>query len=284
MNKICVITGATSGIGKEVAIQMARKGYNLAVIGRNQQKGDLLMAELKTEAQEGIFSYYLADMAKINEVKRISAEVAANHPVIDVLINNAGGVFTKFKLTEDGIEETLANNHLGYFISTLLLLKNLKRSEDGRIIIVSSDSHYRGKIDFESFTTNKGYSFMKAYGQSKLANVLFAYYLADKLKDDGMSINALHPGVVKTSIGNKTGNRLFSFIWTVFSSIGGITTKKAAETFIYLATTDQGREHHGKYLTAGKLKESSKSSYDAELQQKFWEWSELVTGVGLPNE
>lgn len=281
MKKTCVITGATSGIGKEVAIQLAGMGYALAVIGRSQERGDDLLRELKGVDPSGKYQYYLADMSRIGDMKTVSAQIAGDYPVIDLLINNAGGVFANFELTEDGIERTIANNHLGYYISTVLLMENLKRSDDGRIIIVASDSHYKGKIDFDSFTSKKGFFITTAYAQSKLANVLFTYSLSEKMKGSGLSINVLHPGVVKTPIGTKTGSGIFTLLWKLFASWRGISTQKSAETYIYLATTDEGGEHHGKYFHDGKVKKSSQLSYDTDLAEKLWKWSEEATNVRL---
>lgn len=282
MGKQVVITGATSGIGREVAIELAQQGCKLAVIGRSEEKGKLLESALRSKVPNCKFGYYLADMSSIDSVKRASEAVVRDCPVIDVLINNAGGVFSEFELTEDGIERTIANNHLGYYVSTLKMLDRIRASSDGRIIIVASASHYRANIDFDSFTSKgSGYFIMKSYGQSKLANILFTYELADRLEGSGIAVNVLHPGVVKTGIGGKAEKKLHKIMWNVFSKLGGITTEKSARTYVKLAMDEASSDYHGLYFHAGEIKKSSALSYDVPLRKKLWDWSAKVTGLDL---
>lgn len=275
------MSGATSGIGREVAGELAKKGFDLVVIGRSEEKGEALKAELRSEAPDSTCAYFVADMTDLAQVKSVAGRIAEDFPVIDVLINNAGGVYASYAETAEGIEKTIAGNHLGYYITTLRLLPSLRRSADARIIVVASASHYRAKIDFDSFTADTGYNMMKAYGQSKLANVLFTYELAEKLKGSGIAVNCIHPGVVKTPIGYKTGSRLFSLIWKLFSGVVGISTEESAKTYVYLASDPNANEHDGVYFHAGKPRKSSGLSYDKGLQDKLWAWSAEVTGLDL---
>ena len=279
--KVCLITGATSGIGKEVALGMAKRGYQIVVIGRNAEKGTRLESEIKQSSPNCSFAYYLADMSDLENVKAVSAEILAAYPVIDVLVNNAGGVFSSFELTAAGVERTMANNHLGYFISTLGLLPALAKSADPRVIIVSSATHYQAELDFESFHQEKKYQIMKAYGQSKLANVMFTYALDRRLKGSPIKANVIHPGVVKTPIGRKAKNAFHRFAWNVFALFKGVSPATSAENYFYLAATVEGGKHRGQYFHDGVHQPSSDLSYDESIQEKLWTWSVEQTGVDL---
>jgi len=280
MDKICVISGATSGIGEAVAYQLAERGWNLVVIGRSTEKGDILLRGLKAKHPDNSYDYFVADLSVQQEVKAAAGEIKQKYPVIDVLINNAGGVFSKFELTAEGVEKTLANNHLNYFILTGILLDNIRAADDGRIINVSSDSHYRVGINFDSFTSKKGFNIMKAYGQSKLANVMFAYSLARKLNGSSITVSVLHPGVINTPIGTKTGSTLIKYIWLFFAWLRKTgSPDDSARTYVYLADDPSATKHHGEYFQFGKVNASSDLSYDEEIQEKLWRWSEDVTAI-----
>ena len=280
MSRLCVISGATSGIGEAVAYQLAARGWNLVVIGRNKEKGALLLKGLKTQYPDNAYDYLVADLSVQQQVKDVATTVKQKYPVINVLINNAGGVFSKFQMTDEGIEKTMANNHLNYFILTGILLDNIRRADDGRIIVVSSGSHYRAGIDFDSFTRKKGYFIMKAYAQSKLANLMYAYTLARKLEGSNVTVSVLHPGVIRTPIGEKTGSTIQKYIWRVFSRFRNTgTPDDSAKTYVYLADDPLAAKHHGAYFHEGKVTASSDLSYDEDIQQKLWTWSEEVTGI-----
>lgn len=280
MDKICVITGATSGIGWEVAHQMAKKGYVLKVIGRSEQKGEDLKQSLLKQDAAVDFEYFVADLSSIKDVKAVAEKINASVDHIDALINNAGGVFSDFELTEDGVEKTMANNHLSYFVLTHALLDKLKAAEEGRILLVASRSHLRASMDFESFTTKKNYNIMRAYAQSKLANVLFGYQLTRYLADTNISTFIIHPGVVKTPIGAKSKSWLHRTVWSLFARFMYNTTPEAsAKNYVYLATEREAKAHNGFYFSAGLIEKSSALSYDQKLQEKLWDWSELKAGV-----
>lgn len=280
MKKLVVITGATSGIGEAAARQLAAQGMNLAIVGRSSARGKQLLDSLREAYPGNNYDYFTADLSVLQQVRDVAGVIAKRYPVIDVLINNAGGVFAKYETTAEGVEKTLANNHLNYFVLTGLLLGNIKRAGDGRIIIVSSASHYRARLDFESFTNGKGYFIMKAYAQSKLANLMFAYALARRLADTPVTVTALHPGVIRTGIGAKTGSALLKWIWNAFAMLRNTgTPDDSAKTYVYLATSPDAPQHHGQYFHDGKPTTSSELSYDEALQERLWKWSEEVTGV-----
>ena len=206
----------------------------------------------------------------------MAAKVKKDYTKLDVLVNNAGGVFPEFKLSEDGLEMTIATNHFAYFLLTNLLLDLLKKADSARIVNVASGSHYQGKIDFESFKRNKGYFIMKAYGQSKLANVLFTKELAERLKGSRITANCLHPGFVSTQIGNKDTSWYASLFWTLATKIGGLSVQDGAKTSVYLASSSAVNGVTGRYFDKCKVKEESALAKDSQLQKELWRVSEQL--------
>lgn len=282
--KVSLITGATSGIGKAIALGLSQRGHQLLIIGRSKERGIELQEAIHAANPGCSFQYYLADLADVSGMKEVSERILQEHPVIDLLINNAGGVFSSFELTPDGVERTMANNHLGYFISTLKLLPALARSEDPRILITSSATHYKSTIDFETFHKEKKYQIMRAYGQSKLANVLFTYALARRLKDTDIKANVFHPGVVKTPIGNKSKKAFHRFAWNIFTKFKGITSEQSARTYLRIGDDLEGAKYRGQYFHDGVHQDSAELSYDEELQEKLWQWSVAQTGVDFQED
>ena len=278
MRKTAIITGATSGLGKNTAIELVKKNYHLILVGRSEEKGKILLAELKKVNSTVDLFYYTANFSSITDTKKTADKILQNHTKIDVLLNNAGGVFSEFKLTEDGYEETIATNHLGYFTFTLKLLSIINK-EQGRIVNVASNSHFKCGLDFESFTKNKGYFIMKAYGQSKLANVMFTYSLVDKLADTNIKINCLNPGKVKTDIGGKAKNWLHKIAWRLNSRAQGISIKEGIRTHVFLASSEEAANVNGKYYNNMELQKTNQESYNKDLQDKLWKWSEEATGL-----
>lgn len=276
--KVVLITGATAGIGLETALELARRGMTVNFIARDKSKAE----ETKRLLAEGGSSdsqYFIADFSSQKSIRTAALQIKQTLPVIDVLINNAGGVNSEFELTEDGLEKTIATNHFAYFLLTNLLLEQIKKSDYARIINVASGSHYQGKINFESFTQNKGYFIMTAYGQSKLANVLFTNELARRLAGTHVTVNSLHPGMVVTKIGDKNTNGLAAFVWNLATKIGGIKVQKGAETSVFLATSDKVKGVSGKYFDKSREKKPSKLALDLNLQKQLWEVSEKLCPI-----
>lgn len=278
MSKTAIITGATSGLGKHTAIELAKKNYNLILVGRSKEKGNVLLQELKKNNTNIELYYYTANFSSITDTKKVADEILKNHSSIEVLLNNAGGVFSEFKLTEDGFEETIATNHLGYFTFTLKLLPILNK-EEGRIVNVASNSHFKSTLDFDSFTKNKGYFIMKAYGQSKLANIMFTYSLVDRLAETNVKINCLNPGKVKTDIGGKAKSWLHKIAWRLNSRAKGISIEEGIRTHVFLSSSEELANINGKYYNNMELQKTNEESYNKELQDKLWKWSEEATGL-----
>ncbi|MBS1686415.1 MAG: SDR family oxidoreductase [Bacteroidetes bacterium] len=274
--KTVLITGASSGIGLATAAALATKGAHILLAARDAAKLQEAASQIRSKTNTAHLTTYTADLSSQLSIRALAQSIQKDHHVIDVLINNAGGVFPDFKLSVDGLEMTIATNHFSQFLLTNLLLDNIRRSDYARIVNVSSDSHYNGKIDFESFTKNKGYFIMKAYAQSKLANVLFTQELEERLAGTHVTANSLHPGFVKTNIGNKDTSWYASAVWSLITSIGAISVEKGAETSVYLASSPEVQGVSGKYFTKCKEKQPGKLTFDKALQKELWRVSELL--------
>lgn len=278
--KTILITGANSGLGFEAAKQLAKQGHEIILLCRNKEKGEIAVSEIKSYSNNQNIHLYTANLASQKSIEAVAQQIKKDISKLDVLLNNAGGVFNNFQLSEDGIEMTIANNHFNYFWMTYYLFDLLKNGKDARIINVASDSHYSAKkIDIESFYQKKGnYFVLSAYEQSKLANVLFTYTLAEKAKPYNITVNALHPGFVYTPIGEKNGNKFFGMVWSAASKLFGLSVEKGARSHIYLASSDEVKDISGKYFHNCKAKKSSSISYDKNLQAMLWNESERKSG------
>src|SRR5215207_6225037 len=205
--KIILITGATNGIGKAAALELAKQGNTVVIVGRNPAKTQATVEEIKQQSGNSAVEGLIADLSSLADVRRLADEFRQRHSRLDVLINNAGALFAERELTVDGYEMTFAVNHLAYFLLTNLLLDLLKASAPARIVNVASDAHKGMKINFDDLQLEKNYGGMMgpAYGQSKLANILFTYELARRLAGTGVTVNALHPGLVRTGFAGNMG-------------------------------------------------------------------------------
>ena len=199
--KVCLITGATSGIGKATAMGLADMGASVVMVGRDRGRGEAALAEIKEKSANASVDLMLADLSSQEEIRRLADEFKEAYPRLDVLVNNAGVIRSRRTTTADRLQTTFAVNHLAYFLLTNLLLGVLKASAPSRIVNVASEEQRNGTIDFDDLQGKKQYKTGKAYGQSKLANVLFTYELARRLEGTGVSANCLHPGVVWTNWG-----------------------------------------------------------------------------------
>jgi len=276
--KICLITGANTGIGKATAEELARKGATILMVCRNSKKGKLAKAEIIKKTGNNQVNLYIADLSSFTSVREMAEQVISTYSRLDVLINNAGIFYTKFQLTEDGIERQFQVNHLSGFLLTHLLLPILKNAPAARIINVSSIGNYKGDIHFHDLNIEKSYSGLKAYRQSKLANVLFTYELARKLATTKITVNTLHPGVVGTQIGFANNRGLAAIVWWLGSPFM-LSDAEGAATSIFLACSDDVKEVSGKYFERCKSKKSAEKSYDLSLANKLWGVSEKLCGI-----
>ena len=274
--KTCLITGGSDGIGFVAALELARMGAQVVIVGRNTVKTKDAVDRIINETGNHSVRYLLADLSSQGDVRRLAAQVKEQLPRLDVLLNNAGAIFLSNRRSVDGIEMTFALNHLGYFLLTTLLLDLLKDSAPARIVNVSSSSHGSpGKFRLEELPkpgSNGGY---RAYGRSKLCNILFTYELARRLEGSDVAVNTLHPGLVRTNIARNNGvlGRVVNF----FIGARGVAAIKGAETLIYLASSPEVSGTTGKYFVNCRSLPSSSLSYDTELAYGLWELSERLT-------
>ncbi len=253
-------------------------GGVVIIIGRNQVKCDNAVKTIQTVTGNPAVEYLLVDLSSQAQIRSAAAQFKAKYDHLDVLVNNAGGVSMQRKLSVDGIEMTFAVNHLAYFLLTNLLMEALKKSRSGRVINVSSGSHYGEQLDFDNLQLVKSYSIYRAYGRSKLANVLFSYELARQMAGTQVTSNALSPGMVATEIWKKVNPLLTPVINVVVQRIGQ-PPLEGAQTSIYLATSPELEGVTGKYYADCKAVHSSAASYDLEAAKRLWEVSLQLTGL-----
>ncbi|HSK99666.1 MAG TPA: SDR family oxidoreductase [Rubrobacteraceae bacterium] len=276
--KVCLITGATSGIGKATAIGLANMGASVVIVGRDRDRGEAVMAEIKEKSGNASVDLVLADLSSREEIRRLADEFKEAYPRLDVLINNAGVFRTKRITTADGTETTFAVNHLAYFLLTNLLLDVLKDSAPSRIVNVGSGDHSNGTIDFDDLQGEEVYKGAKAYSQSKLANVLFTYELARRIERTGVTANCLHPGAgIRTNFGSGVSG-VFGFLVKALKPLM-ISPEKGAETSIYLASSPEVEGLSGRYFVKKAEARSSVVSYDERLAIRLWEVSAELTNL-----
>jgi NAD(P)-dependent dehydrogenase (short-subunit alcohol dehydrogenase family) len=278
-----LITGGSDGIGFAAAEALALRQAKVFLLGRNPEKTEKAVKKLREGSGNPNIDFFLADLSSQKSIRQTAAVIRGQLERLDVLINNAGGIFPRFALSEDGLELTIATNHLAPFLLTHLLLDRLLASPDGRIITVTSAAHYYGSMDFARFRDPKRYHFYRAYAQSKLANVLFTHELAERLQGSAISVNCVHPGVVRTRIGNKNTPVVMSIGWTLFALLFGISSAKGAETVVYLASSDDVRGVSGGYYARCRKQQSSSLSHDKDLATKLWQISEELTATSPGN-
>jgi NAD(P)-dependent dehydrogenase (short-subunit alcohol dehydrogenase family) len=276
--KVCLITGATSGIGKATAMELVKMGASVVMVGRDRGRGEAALAEIKEKSANASVDLMLADLSSQQEIHRLADEFKEAYPRLDVLINNAGLFRSKRITTADGLETTFAVNHLAYFLLTKLLLDVLKASAPSRIVNVSSGDHNNGAIDFDDLQGEKGYKGAKAYSQSKLADVLFTYELARRLEGTGITANCLHPGAgVRTNFGSGVSG-VFGLIVRALRPFM-ISPEKGAETSIYLASSSEVEGLSGRYFVKKAEARSSDVSYDESRARRLWEVSAELTNL-----
>ncbi len=273
-DKICLVTGANSGIGKVTAKVLAAGGATVILVCRNREKGEAARAEIVRETRNENTRLMIADFSDLNQIKRLAAEVRAKYSRLHTLVNNAGAYNGKRTLTVDGYETTFAVNHLGYFLLTVELIDLLKSSAPARIVNVASEAQRNSHIDFDDLNLENGYTGWKSYAQSKLANVLFTYQLARRLEGTGVTANCMHPGFVGTNIFNNVrgvGGALVRLI-TPFMR----TPEKGADTIIWLASSPDVEGITGKYFIDRQERTSNRESYDSKIAERLWEVSEQL--------
>jgi NAD(P)-dependent dehydrogenase (short-subunit alcohol dehydrogenase family) len=274
--KTVLITGATNGIGLEASVGLARMGADLVMVGRNPAKIAAKVQEVKQRSGSSAVESLTCDFSSQAQIRRLAKEFRARHDRLHILVNNAGAVFAKRTLTEDGIESTFALNHLGYFLITQLLLDLLIQSAPARVVNVASAAHYGGSMQFEDLGFERGYRIMRAYARSKLANILFTRELARRLEGTGVSVNSLHPGAVATGIWNGAPGWIRPML-NLAARLLMLTPAQGAEGILYLATSPEVEGKTGLYFEKNISKSPSPLARDDVLATRLWERSsELV--------
>ncbi|HKV10686.1 MAG TPA: SDR family oxidoreductase [Thermoanaerobaculia bacterium] len=276
--KNILVTGATSGIGLEASVELARRGARVVLVGRDPGRTEAALKDVKARSGSSEVSSLLCDLSSQADIRRLAGNVLASHDRLDVLVNNAGGVNKTRRLTVDGIEATFAVNHLGYFLLTNLLTDLLVRSAPARVVSVASVGHRQGTLDFDDLGYEHGYSIMKAYGRSKLANVLFAAELARRLAGTGVTSNSLHPGAVATNIWSGAPTWAKPLIQILFRPFF-ISAEKGGATIVQLAADPALEGVTGKYFERGKAVEPAPLGRDEELARRLWEVSAGMVGL-----
>lgn len=275
--KVCLVTGATDGIGKVSARVLAEKGAKVIIVGRNPEKSATVLAELKSSSGNENIDLLMADLAVMQEVRDLAEQVISHYDRLDILLNNAGGYFAKHELTSDGLERTFALNHMSYFLLTNKLMELLKSSAPARIVNVSSDAHYGVDMDFENLNGEQEYKAWKAYQKSKLANVLFTYELLKKVPAD-ITVNCLHPGFVATNFGHNIGG-FFGPVLKIAQRISAIDPEEGAKTSIFLCSAPEVKGVSGKYFYKCQPNTSSRESRNMDTGKRLWQISSDIAST-----
>jgi NAD(P)-dependent dehydrogenase (short-subunit alcohol dehydrogenase family) len=269
---LVLITGATNGIGRAAAIELARQGADVAIVGRSPERVSAVAREASAAGAGGPVAEYVADLSLMEEVRRLAAEVSARHPQIDVLANNVGAIFASRAETSEGLERTFALNHLSVFLLTHLLREQLA---GGRVITTASDAHKGGRLDLDDLQSTRSYAAMRVYGTSKLCNIMFTRELARRAPE--LHANCFHPGVVRTGFGkNENG------IWKLLTTVGGPffrSPERGARSLVWLALSEQGGALNGEYVQDERVLEPSAQAQDETLAGLLWERSAELAGV-----
>jgi NAD(P)-dependent dehydrogenase (short-subunit alcohol dehydrogenase family) len=273
--RICLVTGGTRGLGLETARGLAQKGAQLILVGRDADHGRRALQAIGRPETE----LFLADLSSQREVERLSQELHRRHDRLHVLVNNAGALFPRRALSADGLERTLALNHLAYYQLTLLLLDLLRAGAPSRIVNVASQAHARGRVDFADLQSSQHYGGLTAYRASKLENLWFTYELARRLHGSGVTVNALHPGTVATDFGLEAPG-WFRSVKTLLLPLFR-SPRAGAATAIYLASSPEVEGVTGEYFADCRLRRSSPSSLDRAAQTQLWSLSEQLTHTSM---
>jgi len=272
--KVCIVTGANTGIGKETALGLAKLRATVVMVCRDRKRGEAAQREIKQKSGNDRVELMICDFSSQNSVRQFARNFNERHARLDVLVNNAGVVLRERSMTEEGLESTFAINHLGYFLLTNLLLDVLKKSAPSRIVNVASTAHKYGKLDINAWPAGRDYSAFGAYANSKLANVLFTYELARRLEGTGVTANCLHPGGAGTNLFRGLPKFLQALIKLV-----AISPERGARTSIYLASSPEVEGVTGKYFARRRQQRSSEASSNEEAAQRLWEMSAELTGL-----
>lgn len=279
--KRVIVTGANSGMGKAISVEMAARGYDVIMLCRNEKRGQQALLEVKEKSRSNAVTLEICDLASFESILQCVSRLKEKYSAIDILINNAGLILTGRQETKEGFEMQIGVNHFGHFLLTQALMPLLENTSESRIVVVSSGAHKAGKIHFEDLQLTKGYSAFKAYSQSKLANLLYVKAMAEVLKGTSITINALHPGAVGTNMGV---NRETGFGKGIMKLLGKffLTPEEGARTTVYLAVSPDVKGLSGGYYYKEKLSKISKIAQDPKTVQRFYTLSQQLVKAAFP--
>jgi NAD(P)-dependent dehydrogenase (short-subunit alcohol dehydrogenase family) len=278
-DRVCVVTGATAGLGRITAEALAGQGATVVLVGRDPERCTRAQREIRAATGNDRVDWLAADLSSQRSIHTLAEDLKRRYDRLHVLVNNAGAIFQRRQQSADGIEMTLALNHLGYFLLTDLVLDLLKASAPARIVNVSSSAHTRARLDLDDIQARR-YRPYPVYARSKLANLLFTYELARRLDGSGVTVNALDPGLARTSFGTQGGlmARLGIRLVHLYYRRHSISPEQGARTSIYLASSPEVADVTGRYFFEQRETPSSPSSYDRAAAARLWELSERLTG------
>jgi NAD(P)-dependent dehydrogenase (short-subunit alcohol dehydrogenase family) len=270
--KTIIVTGANAGIGKVAARELAKMGASIIMVARSRERGEKALQEVRSASANDNVRLMLCDLSSQESIRGFAAEFESENDRLDVLLNNAGAIYLQRQESVDGLELSFALNHMGYFLLTNLLLDTIKASAPARIVNVSSEAHRVGRIAFDDLQREQDYG-MNVYGESKLMNVLFTYELARRLEGTGVTVNAMHPGFVRTKLGRRGNGFMGRFVMPI-ASLFGRSPERGAETAIYLASSPEVEGVSSKYFVDNQEVRTVELSYDEAVQAKMWQVSE----------
>lgn len=278
-NKIVMVTGANSGIGRVTATELAKMGATVVMVCRNEDKAKAVMDDINAEIGMERVHLLLADFSSQASIKAMADAFKSKFDRLDILVNNAGGIMNKKQYTADGFEWMMGVNHLGYFLTTHYLLDMMPRREGARIINVSSMAHRFAQLDWDNLNAEKSFNSMRTYGLSKLANILFTKQLAKYLENEGITVNCLHPGAVNTNFGKDTYPAVVNMLLRAIGNRIILSAEQGARTSIYLASSPEVAHITGQYFARNKKVYPSTVASDPENALKLWRWSMSACGI-----
>jgi len=276
--KVCIVTGSSSGIGKETALALAHRGATVVMAVRSRERGEDALSEIVAASGNRATALMLCDLSSLASIRRFADEFRGTYDRLQVLINNAGAVFSRRQTSVDGFELTFAVNYLGPVLLTHALLPVLKASASSRVINVGSGVHTSGQVDLDDLQSDKHYRGMAAYANAKLMLVLYTYSLAMRLAGSGVTVNVVQPGFVATRLGRNSGSRLYALGFTLMRPFQ-ISARKGAETSVYLAASAEVEGVTGKCFSQKREVQTASATYDQHLQTRLW--AKTVDLLGL---
>jgi retinol dehydrogenase 12 len=276
--KVVVVTGGTSGIGRVAAERLASMGARLVLVARDRARAEATLERLRARGPGVSHRAHYADLALIGDTRRVAAEIAAAEPRVDVLINNAGAMFGRRQVTPDGLERTLALNHLSYFLLTHGLRERLNAAAPARVVNTASGAHRRARLDFSDLQSARGYRGYMVYSRSKLCNILYTRELARRWAGTGVTANSLHPGFVATRFGDASGG-FFSYVVRASRKVFALSSEKGAETLVFLASSPEIATISGGYFYQCHLATPSRAAQDDAAARRLWAETERLAGV-----